>query len=483
MENQVRVTEEMKDTFRERGYTNEDTLPKMGEQQDQTVGNYFTLWMGAIHNIPNYNAVIPFIVAGIATGNIMLGLVLAGIAVATLMVINGRAGAKYGIPFSMQLRSAYGVTGSKLPGFLRGVVAAIGWFGIQNFTGAMALYVLIVQLFPAFAELGGGVEILGIGIPQLLCFLVFTFINLLIGLGGGGEVLNKFTNILTPLIYLVFGGATIWAINVAGGIGNILSYTHPDAGSLNNLLGIIFIVNSFLGVWAGPAAGVGDFTQNAESQESQRKGQYASLVVGYIIFAITSTFILIGGNIAYGPQEDILDIINQWPSLLAIAMATVTLLMSTISTNATSNIIPAGYQLSALFPNKLNYRSGVMVATLISVLIMPWNLADDITGFLNAIGAILGPIAGVMIADYYVVNNQTIDLNQLYMEDKANPDNKYTGTNKAATIATIIGVVATLAGSLIPVLSWISNISYFVGFGLTFVVYLLLKRNDQGQTV
>lgn len=472
------VTEELRSTIRERGYS-DDILPKGDAQRSMGVSNYFTLWMGSIHNIPNYNAVIPFLALAVSTVNIMLGIALAGLVVATLMTVNGRAGAKYGIPFAIQLRSAYGVTGSKLPGFLRGVVAAIAWFGIQNYTGGMALFVILGRFFPSFLEIGGGAEILGLGIPQMISFGVFTLINLMIGLAGGGEVLNKFTGILTPIIYVVFGAATVWAINSAGGIGNILSYVPENATPANGVLVIITIINAFMGVWAAPGAGVADFTQNAKSQEDQFKGQYLSLGVGHLIFAFTSVFVLTAGVMEYGPITSVLDVINNWDSLPTIAIATGTLLMSTISTNATGNIIPAGYQLSALFPKQINYRTGVLIAALISVVIMPWKIAGNITGFLGIIGALLGPVAGVLVADFYQVKKQVIDLDELYADQDSTEakNNRYAGVNTAAYIATLVGLAVPLLGTFIPALSWLNDISWFVGFGIAYLIYVAMEKD------
>lgn len=265
--------------FRARGYTNEDILPKVSEKRNTGLMNYFTLWMGSVHNIPNYAAVGGFLVLGMSPINVMLALVVSALVVAVFMTMNGLAGSKYGIPFSMHLRSTYGNTGSKLPGFLRGGIAAIAWFGLQNYTGSQALLILIGKLRPGFLDIGGGATVLGISIPGLIAFTVFWAANLLIGLGGGG-ILNKFTAILSPIIYLVFGGMTVWAIRVAGGIGNILAYDVAGAtAGINPIVGYLMIIASVLAVWAAPGVSVADFTQNAKSSRDQILGQTGSFLV------------------------------------------------------------------------------------------------------------------------------------------------------------------------------------------------------------
>lgn len=481
MKNQdYNITEEELQRYQQRGY-NEDLLPKPLSKRMMGTFNYFTLWMGSVHNIPNYAAVGGFLFLGLSPINSMIALVISALAVALFMTFNGRAGSKYGIPFAMHLRATYGDVGAKLPGFLRGCVAAIAWFGLQNYTGSLALLILIGKIWPGFLKVGGNIEILGISIPGLIAFSTFWLVNMLIGLGGG-KILNKFTAILSPLIYIVFGGMAIWALKAAGGIGPILSYNVSGAAhSISPVLVYFMIISSVLSVWAAPGASVSDFTQNAKSTRAQTIGQTASLLVGYGIFAFSSVVILIGGSIHYGIQEwNILNIVERWENSFAIIIAMLVFLLTTVSTNATGNIIPAAYQLCALFPKKINYKKGVLIASVISFLIMPWKLMEDSASiylFLNTIGAVLGPVAGTMIAHYYFVQKQTIHLDQLFLDQKVNNQNNlYKGVNKPAYIATIMALVICLSGNLIPALRVISDISWLAGFGSAFCLYLLLKK-------
>lgn len=478
--NDIQYSEEEVAKFKARGY-NDDLLPKGPDKRNMGISNYFTLWMGSIHNIPNYTAVGGFIFLGLSPINVMLAVAISALFVAAFMVFNGIAGSKYGIPFAMHLRSTYGDLGAKLPGFLRGCVAAIAWFGLQTYTGALALVILIGKFWPGFLEIGGSTQILGIGIPQLIAFTLFWVLNVLIGFGGGG-ILNKFTGILSPMIYVVIIGLTIWAINAAGGMGPILSYSISGATrNLNPIFAYFLIINSVIAVWAAPGSSVSDFTQNAKSTKDQMVGQTLSLVVGYAIFAFSSVVILIGGSIHFGIQEwNVLNIIDRLDSLPVVIFSMAVFLLTTISTNATGNIIPAGYQLTALFPKKINYRRGVLIASIISFLIMPWRLmanSDSIFMFLNSIGAVLGPVAGVMIANYYFIRKQKIDLNELYMDSTSdNKNNIYHGLNRQAYIATIIALIISLSGQFIPALRMISDVSWFVGFITAFLIYLVLKK-------
>lgn len=463
--------------FEKRGY-NKDIMPKTSAQRNNSAFNFFTLWMGAVHNIPNYTAVGGFLLIGLSPLQVIFALILSSFIIALLLVANGYAGSKYGIPFAMQLRHTYGDVGAKLPGILRGVVAGIAWFGLQTFAGSQALLILLNKIFPGFADIASGVTILGISIPGLIAFLIFWAISFAIGFGGG-EILNKFTAVLNPLIYIVFGGMAIWGVMAAGGVGNILDYEISTKSSgiiYPAILSFILIFNSLLGVWAGPGASVSDFTQNAKSTKTQIVGQISGIVVAHILFAFASVFIIIGGSIYLGHQEwNILTIINEWDSFWAILISTGVLLMTTISTNATSNIIPAAYQLSALLPKWINYRRGVVIASVLSVVIMPWKMMeneDSIFVFLNAIGAILGPVAGVMIVHFYIVSRRHIDIDKLYFDLRVK-DQKIPRINISAYIGTIAGVVISLLGFL-PGFTVISDFSWFIGFIVAGGVYIIL---------
>lgn len=478
------ITDEQVADFKARGY-NEDLLPKTKAQRNMGIGNYFSLWMGSIHNIPNYAAVGGFLFLGLSPLNVMIALFISAFFVSAFMALNGVVGSKYGIPFAMHLRSAYGNLGAKLPGFLRGCVAAIAWFGLQTYTGSLALLIMIGKIWPNFLHLGGSTKILGIGIPGLIAFTIFWILNMLVGIGGGG-ILNKFTAILSPLIYIVFGGMAVWAIWAAGGMGPILAYHVNATQHLNPVFVYLMIISSVIAVWAAPGTSVSDFTQNAKSTKTQILGQTLGLSVGYLIFAFSSVVILIGGSIHYNIQEwNVLNIVNRWDNFPAVMILMAVFLLTTISTNATGNIIPAGYQLTALFPKKLNYRSGVLIASIISFLIMPWKLMENsasIYVFLNAIGAVLGPVAGVMIANYYFVHKGHENLNELYMDPKnENKSVLYHGVNKEAYIATIIAVLFSLSGQFIPAMKVVSDVSWFVGFGSAFLIYLGLKKINSKQ--
>lgn len=399
--------EHQRKLFEQRGYS-EDLLPKTQSQRTWKTFNYFTLWMGSVHNVPNYVMVGGFFILSLSTFSIMLAIILSAFFIAAVMVLNGAAGSKYGVPFAMILRASYGVRGALFPGLLRGGIAAIMWFGLQCYAGSLACLILIGKIWPGFLTLGGDFTLLGLSLPGLITFLLFWLVNVGIGFGGG-KVLNKFTAILNPCIYIVFGGMAIWAISLVG-LGPIFDYIPSGIQKAENS-GFLFLV-----------------------------------------------------------------VINAVVAVLVI-------LMTTISTNATGNIIPAGYQIAAIAPTKLTYKNGVLIASIISLLICPWKLMenqDSIYLFLDIIGGMLGPVIGVMMAHYFVVMRGQINLDELYT---APGDYKYydNGFNLTAFSVTLVAVILSLGGKFIPLMEPLSRVSWFVGVIVAFAAYALLKKRTTAE--
>ncbi|EHC0605769.1 putative allantoin permease [Escherichia coli] len=474
--------EHQRKLFQQRGYS-EDLLLKTQSQRTWKTFNYFTLWMGSVHNVPNYVMVGGFFILGLSTFSIMLAIILSAFFIAAVMVLNGAAGSKYGVPFAMILRASYGVRGALFPGLLRGGIAAIMWFGLQCYAGSLACLILIGKIWPGFLTLGGDFTLLGLSLPGLITFLLFWLVNVGIGFGGG-KVLNKFTAILNPCIYIVFGGMAIWAISLVG-LGPIFDYIPSGIQKAENS-GFLFLVviNAVVAVWAAPAVSASDFTQNAHSFREQALGQTLGLVVAYILFAVAGVCIIAGASIHYGADTwNVLDIVQRWDSLFASFFAVLVILMTTISTNATGNIIPAGYQIAAIAPTKLTYKNGVLIASIISLLICPWKLMenqDSIYLFLDIIGGMLGPVIGVMMAHYFVVMRGKINLDELYT---APGDYKYydNGFNLTAFSVTLVAVILSLGGKFIPFMEPLSRVSWFVGVIVAFAAYALLKKRTTAE--
>lgn len=457
-----------------------DVLPVQQEERSWNVGNFTTIWMGSVHNIPNYIAIGGLFAIGLSVGQVFGAIMLASIILALIMVLNGHAGSKYGLPFAMLLRVSYGNKGAVVPGVLRGVIAAIMWFGFQTYAGSQALSILIGKLWPGFLVLGGDWSFLGLSLPAWISFLLFWIFNVAL-IYGGMNLLGKFTNILSPLVYIVFGGMAIWAINLAGeghftdGLKAIVSYSNTGVEG-NSILVFFAAVTAVIAAWAAPMVSVSDFTRLAKSHKDQAVGQTVGLVITYLLFAVASIAIIVGSEIAFGtPIWNVLDVVAKFDGTFAIAVAVLTLCLTTLSVNVTGNIVPAGYQIASLFP-KLNFQTAATIAAVIGVLVMPWKLMENSTSiftFLNIVAGLLAPITGVMLSQYFIISKTKIDLQELYSQNGKYTYNK--GFNVNAILTTLVIGVISLIGNFVPFFAPIYEVSWFFGIIGAFIMYSLLQ--------
>ena len=264
--------------------------------------------------------------------------------------------------------------------------------------------------------------------------------------------------------------------SISWGIGPILAYTGEGASG-NPVIFFVAGVTAIIAAWAAPIVNVSDFARLARSTKAQAVGQTVGLVVTYLLFAIASIAIIVGSEIAFGtPIWNVLDVVARFDSTFAIAISVLTLCLTTLSVNVTGNIVPAGYQLASLFPSKLTFKSGAMIAAVIGILVMPWKLMENATSiftFLNIIGGILAPIAGVMLAHYFVVSKTEIDLAELY--SKNGKYNYKSGFNVNALVTTVIAGMLSLIGNFVPFFKPLYDMSWFVGIISAFILYSLLE--------
>lgn len=463
-----------REEFKKAGFS-DDVLPSKQSDRSWNIGNYFTVWMGSVHNIPNYIAIGGLFAIGLSVHKVFMAIMCAAVIIATVLVLNGHAGSKYGLPFAMLLRSSFGNKGAVIPGVIRGVIAAIMWFGFQTYAGSQALSILIAKIWPSYITLGGDWDFFGLTLPALISFLLFWLFNVVL-IYGGMNFLGKFTNILSPFVYIVFGGMAIWAINLAGGIGPILNYT-ADGVDGNKVIVFLGAVVAVIAAWAAPMVNVSDFTRLARTHKEQVIGQTVGLIVTYLLFAVASISIIAGSEIAFGtPIWNVLDVVARFDSGFAIGVSVLTLCLTTLSVNVTGNIVPAGYQLASFFPKKLSFRAGATVAAVIGIMIMPWKLMENPTSiftFLNIVGGLLAPITGVMLAHYFIISKTKIDINELYSQN--GKYNYQKGFNINAIVTLIIAGVLCLIGSFVPFFAPLYEISWFVGIGSAIIIYTLLE--------
>jgi len=409
------------------------------------------------------------------------------------MVLNAHAGTKYGIPFPVYCRPSFGILGANIPALLRALVAC-GWFGIQAWIGGWAIYKILTVYFPSWDELPNA--ILGINLPQLACFLFFWAINMLV-IYKGIESIRILLNIKAPLLIALGIALLAWAYVRAGGFGPILSQPSAFApgGSKQGLFFAFFFpaLTAMIGFWATLSLNIPDFTRYAYSQRDQVLGQALGLpttmgLYAFIGVAVTSATVVIYGE----PIWDPVVLLTKFTSPLVLVLAMFSLCLATLATNIAANVVSPANDFAHLWPKRISFRTGGLITGIIGILIQPWKLIADPSGYifkwLVAYSALLGAVGGILIADYFVVRRARLDLPGLYRRE--GPYWYASGFNPWAIIALVAGIAPCGPGflgtvglaSVAPVWTSLYHYAWFLSFGVSFAIYavLMLSRKTQG---
>ncbi len=465
---------------------NEDLAPVLPNQRKWGTWNYAALWISMSLCIPTYMLASSLIEGGMNWWQSILTIFIANTIVLIPMILNGHAGAKYGIPFPVLARASFGTIGANIPAILRAIVAC-GWFGIQTWIGGKAIYYLIRVWFPSLSEtLISG--ILPDAVP-LICFFVFWLLNMYIVYLGVDSIrkLLVFKALFLPLAALAL---LLWAISATDGLGAILSQPSKftDTGSFFKFF--FPALTGMVGFWATLSLNIPDFTRYAKSQKAQINGQALGLPTSMTFFAFVGVVVTSATTIVFGTTIwDPVVLAGKFDSKVIVSFAMIAIAISTLATNIAANIVSPANDFANLAPSKINFKTGGFITGIIGLLIFPWKLAEDPSGYiftwLVGYSSLLGPIGGIMIADYYFIKKQVLDVNDLY-----NPKGRYSfssGFNRNAVIALLAGILPNVPGFLlqIKVISatafpeWISHLysyAWFVGFFVSGIIYLILMR-------
>jgi len=445
---------------------NKDLAPIPLERRTWSTYNYASLWVAMSVCIPTYMLASGLIDKGMswkqAIGTILLG----NLIVLVPMVLNAHAGTKYGIPFPVYVRASFGVRGANVPAILRALVAC-GWFGIQAWIGGQAIYSMLGVLWPGLAGREG---------VSWACFLAFWFLNMVV-IWRGIETIKFLEGIGAPFMLAVGLLLLFWIARKAGGLGPVLST--PSKFKTLAEFWPVFIpsLTAMVGFWATVALNIPDFTRYAKSQKAQMTGQALGLptamtLYSFIGVAVTSASVLLFGHAIWDPVA----LLGRFREPIIASIALVALLVATLNTNVAANVVSPSNDFSNLNPRLISFRTGGLITGVIGILMMPWKLLANadryINGWLVGYSGLLGPIAGIMIADYFIVRSRNLNLGALY---KRGGSYEYTrGFNWRAMIALALGVVVALSGLLLPSLRWLYDYAWFVGFLISAAAYCIL---------
>ncbi len=467
---------------------NSDMAPASDDERTWGMWSFASLWVAMVVCVPTYMLSGGLVAAGMNWWQAVLTVFLGNAIVLVPMVLIGHMGAKYGVPFPVLLRSAFGTKGAKIPAIMRGLVAC-GWFGINTWVGGSAIYVILNALTGDMFK-GADLPILGIDLAQTVCFLVFWAMHLYF-IQKGTESIRWLETLAAPFL-LVMGLALLaWAYVQADGFGEMLSAPSQfvTGGAREGQFWQVFAISltAMVGFWATIALNIPDFTRFAKSQSDQILGQAIGLPVPMALFAfisvaVTSATVQIYGEAIWNPVE-----LAGRMGGIGVIFALIALVVATLSTNLAANVVAPAYGFSNLAPSKVSFSMGGYITAAIGILIFPWKLVEDagayIFTWLVGYSALLGPIAGLLIADYFILRKTEFKLEDLFRHDGIYGQNN--GWNSAGLIALLIGILPSLPGFLhvagfvdsVPAMfDTIYGYAWFVGFAVAGVVYLALAK-------
>lgn len=461
---------------------NNDLAPTTINERTWNTYNYTALWIGMAHCIPTYMLAGGLIALGMNWLQALFTITLGNLIVLIPILLNSHPGTKYGIPFPVFARASFGTLGANIPAIMRAVVAC-GWFGINTYIGGSAFDVLFSALIPGWKTFGGNFMIMGMTVPSAISFMIFWGIEMFI-IYRGIEMVKKFENWAGPLVIFLALVLMIWLIVKAKGFGPLLSEPSKFK-SFSEFIKVFFpSLTGMIGFWATLSLNIPDFTRFAKSQKQQIKGQILGLPTTMAVFSGMGIIITSASEIIYGEAIwDPVQIISKFTNPLAILIGFFGVIVASLSVNIAANTVSPAYDFSNLLPKYISFKSGGLITGIIGILIMPWRLLADPSGYiynwLGTYSGVLGPIAGIMICDYWIYRRTNLNLMDLYTEEGEYFYSK--GFNIKAIIALIVGVFFALIGKIVPMLSVLSDYAWFVGFFVSGILYFLLMYNTSVQ--
>ncbi len=531
----------------------EDLAPIPLSQRTWSKWHLAAIWVGMAVCIPTYLLASYMIKTGLNWYEALIIIGLANLIITLPMVLNGHSGVKYGIPFPVIGRAAFGTKGVHLASVARGIIAC-GWFGIQSWIGGLAIYAIFNAITGAPGELG-------LSAGKFIGFGVFWLINMYF-IWKGTDSIKWLETYTAPLLIIMGLVLIFWGYQKAEGFSVVLDQStqleksaatiSEENGSLflnlnvlknkdgtlkaseykiiseknsswqtvtpnpipiasdenilvqfrnknsvssvvnanvvserskNKLWRYLLWLTAMVGFWATMSISIADITRYAATQKDQIAGQFIGLPLTMMLYSFVGIFVTCAAIINFkdiliadDAPWDPVSLIAKFKNPVVVIIAQVFLIIATLSTNIAANVIAPSNAFSNLWPKRISFKTGGTITGIIGILIMPWWLLNEISEVLIFVSGLLGPVLGVLIADYYLVRKKQLELVELFREKGAY---FYTsGFNYAAMTALIIGVSTALVGYWVPALHFLYSLSWFTGFIVSFVLYyLLMKKN------
>jgi nucleobase:cation symporter-1, NCS1 family len=442
------------------------------------VWDLFCVWMSAVHSLGGYTFAVGLLVLGLTGWQMVLAMV-GGIAIVYVGCnLMGIAGQRLGVPFPVFARVSFGVFGSNVPALLRAVVA-IFWYAIQTWLASVAVTVLVLKLVPA-ARAWTESDFLGLSGLGWACFLGLWVIQLVV-LHRGMETVRKLSDLAGPVIWIAMFALAVWVLARADWS---LDWNYREGAEHASTGAVVLAVLSgiFLTVayFAGPMLNYADFARFAPDERTVKRGNRLGLPLNASLFCLVSVVIALGTVKVYGHAiTDPVELVAEIDNTAILLLATVAFALATVGVNIVLNFVSPAYDLANTFPKWISFKTGGLITALLALVVLPWKIYSSpvaVNYFLGGVGALMGPLFGILLADYYLVRRARVDVAKLYSDAPDGPYYYHRGTNLRAVAAIVTSGGVTLVVALVPGLSALASFAWPIGVTLGVVSCLVLHR-------
>lgn len=461
---------------------NEDLAP--ARQRNWGPFSIFNVWTSDVHSLWGYYlAASLFLLCG-SFANFLLAIGLSSLVIFLLMNLIGWAGEKTGVPYPVLARASFGIWGANLPAIVRAIVA-IFWYGAQTAAASSALVALLVRN-DALLHFHQSSHMLGHSSLEVICYLIMWGLQLLI-IQRGMETVRKFQDWAGPAVWLAMLVLAIGLVVKAGNFSlehgipmDLLLEKTRDAG-VNGEPGSFWALMAVGATWITYFAALYlnfcDFSRYARDRAAVTKGNLWGLPVNLIAFSFVAGITTIAAFQVYGEvllhPEQISAKFDSWFLALLAAM---TFAVATLGINVVANFVSSAFDISNVFPRQISFKRGGYIAAIIALVLYPFAPWDGSAAhFVNAIGATMGPLLGIIVIDYYLIARGRVNVEALYQEEG---EYRYQGGwNINALAATIVGsIFSTILPNFTNLLpAWWGTYGWFFGVFIGGVVYYVLS--------
>ena len=464
---------------RDRRLYNKDLAPTDKKKKNWGWFEIFNVWANDVQSLFGYTlAASLFLTYGLNGWAVFLAILLAGFFIMWLVNLSGKPSVKLGVPYPVFARASMGVIGANFPAMVRGIVAMF-WYGAQTYFASTAVALLLTALS---GSEGGSATFLGMNNIAWISFIFVAGFQIYL-FWHGIDLIRKFLNFAGPAVYavMIILMLTIWA-KAGGGllseVGNIFSGVGSYSGGA--FAAFLAIFGTMVAYFAAVVINFGDFARFVKNEKEMRKGNLWGLpgnifLFSFIALMVTAGTVSVFGETLTNPTE----MVARVGHLGLTIIAAFAFFAATIGINMVANFIPPAYDLANLIPSKINFRTGGLITSIVGFVIGAfWVSFISQVGmfpFVNTLGAILAPVYGIMIVDYYVIKNQRLDVNQLFSTKKGGKYYYNNGWNQKAFVAWAIAGVFSVLTVWHPALSWLGGYAWIIGAALGTILHLMMS--------